>query len=92
MVFFKYVISTGLWCLATYSCMVSLNKYVYIIICIWLGSAREHFNQMEIQLAQMKRLHQVQDEYVQCLARNDELLLSQGNDMQVWSISLTCTV
>ncbi|KAK7116372.1 titin homolog [Littorina saxatilis] len=48
----------------------------------WIGSAREHFSQMEIQLAQMKRLHQMQDEYVQCLARNDELLLDYDNTLQ----------
>jgi hypothetical protein len=50
---------------------------------LWTGSAREHFNQIEIQLAQMKRLHQIQDEYVQCLSRNDELLVNQDLTLQV---------
>ncbi|KAL8590690.1 hypothetical protein ACOMHN_062753 [Nucella lapillus] len=41
----------------------------------WIGSTREHFSQLEIQLSQMKRLHQMQDEYMQCLGRNDQLLV-----------------
>lgn len=48
----------------------------------WIGSTREHFSQMEIQLAQLRRLHQMQDEYVQCLSRNDELLVSGEGVLQ----------
>ncbi|KAK7496092.1 hypothetical protein BaRGS_00012793 [Batillaria attramentaria] len=46
------------------------------------GSAREHLSQMEIQLEQMQRLHEMQDEYVQCLSRNDELLMSSEQVLQ----------
>ena len=38
---------------------------------------------MEIQLLQMKRLHQMQDEYLQCLSRNDELLVENDKVLQV---------
>lgn len=48
----------------------------------WIGSTREHISQMEIQLTQMKRMHQIQDEYVQCLSHNDKLLLSQDIQLQ----------
>ena len=47
------------------------------------GSAREHLNQMEIQLVHMRRMHQMQDDYVQCLSRNDDLLFSMDTVIQV---------
>lgn len=47
------------------------------------GSTREHFSQMEIQLLQMKRLHQMQDEYLQCLSRNDKLLIEYDQVLEV---------
>ena len=38
---------------------------------------------MEIQLLQMKRLHQMQDEYLQCLSRNDKLLIEYDQVLEV---------
>lgn len=47
------------------------------------GSAREQYSQMEMQLAQMRKLHEMQDEYVHCLSRNDELLLFTDKVLEV---------
>lgn len=69
---------------------IKLNYVVLTVVLVafglglghWIGSAREHFSQMEIQLAQMRRLHEMQDEYVQCLSRNDKLLVSGEHTLQ----------
>ncbi|XP_076443384.1 uncharacterized protein LOC143281952 [Babylonia areolata] len=67
-----------------------LNHVVLVVLVLalgmglghWIGCTREHFSQLEVQLSQMRRLHQVQDEYLQCLARNDELLVHSDVALQ----------